>query len=88
MSTNLAQQLKDAIQFTEVRDSQFEAIMPGRILSALIESVHTLEHIASDRRAGPDKWRTNEDRSNAKSAIMKIQLAINEYNKRSDPNAV
>lgn len=71
----LSQQVKDEIVFTEVHDGQFEAILPGKILSALIEGVSTLEYIANST-PGRDQLFEVENKNAAKSAVMKLELAL------------
>lgn len=73
----ITQKVKDAIEYREVSPGFYETILPGRILSAIIEALDTLQCITTSRLS---LGHTPE--SAAIAAIMKIELAILQQSKR------
>lgn len=73
----LIQKVKDAIEYREVSPGQYETILPGRILSAIIEGLEALDYMASPKAILADAPETV-----AISAVMKIELAILQHAKR------
>lgn len=74
----LTQKVKDSIEYREVSPGMYETILPGRILSAIIEGLDVLEYIASGKA---QRAHTTTEMA-AVAGVMKIELAILQQAKR------